>query len=238
MSDLNLEANMSQYGVTPYWFLMAFLDHFTRKINLTPLKRKSVGEVTEAQRDIFCESGPPSENGREFSNQILFTTLAERSPTIKLVYGKPRHPESQGAVERANRDVKDAVFSMMYDNGNDQCWVKYLRWVKFHKNITYHSTIKMSPFEGYNKKTLFGSNWGIPHELDIINTENYLNIFQKKYVNLQRRSFNQNSPLRWDENEFVNPPLNLMISQEAKFLSKYPYPIDNLERYLSFITTR
>ena len=64
--------------------------------------------------DIFCESGPPlilhSDNGREFSNQLLFSTLAERLPTIKLVHGKPRHLESQGAVERANCDVKDVLF--------------------------------------------------------------------------------------------------------------------------------
>ena len=170
MSDLNLEANMSQDGVTPYRFLMVYLDQFTKKINLTPLKRKSAEEVTEALLDIFCETGPPhilhSDNGREFSNQLLFSTLDERFPTIKLVHGKPRHSESQGAVERANRDVKDALFSMMYDNDNDQFWVKYLRWVKFHKNITYHSKIKMSPFGAVNhKKASFGlSNLGIPHE--------------------------------------------------------------------------
>ena len=133
-----------------------YLDHFTKKINLTPLKRKTGEEVTEVLLDIFCESGPPhilhSNNGREFSNHLLFSTLAEKLPSIKIIHGKPRHPESQGAVERANRDIKDALFTMMFDNGNDQCWVKYLRWVKFHKNKSYHSTIKMTPFEAvYNK---------------------------------------------------------------------------------------
>ena len=37
-----------------------------------------------------------------------------------IVYEKPRHPESQGAVERANLDIKDALFTIMQDNSNDE----------------------------------------------------------------------------------------------------------------------
>ena len=226
MSDLNLEANMSQDGVTPYQFLMVYLDHFTKKINLTPLKRKSGEEVTEALLDIFCESSPlhilHSDNGREFSNQLLFSTLAERLPTIKLVHGKPQHPESQGVVQRANRDVKDALFSMMYDNGNDQCWVKYLRWVKFHKNITYHSTIKMSPFEAvYNKIASFGlSNLGIPHEFwTSIHTEDDLNAFQKEVCEPAAAEVIQSELSSEGENEFVTSSPTHTTSQETQFLS-------------------
>ena len=104
---------------------MVYLDQF-KKIKLIPLKRKTGEEVTEALLDILCESGPlhilHSDNEREFSNQLLFSTLAEKLPSIKIIHGKPQHPESQGAVERANRDIKDALFTMMLDHGNDQCW--------------------------------------------------------------------------------------------------------------------
>ena len=65
--------------------------------------------------NIFCDSGPPhilhSNNGREFSNNLLLSTLAEKWPPLKVVHGKPRHPKSQGAVERANRYIKDALFN-------------------------------------------------------------------------------------------------------------------------------
>ena len=53
MSDLNLQANLSPDGVTPYLYLMVYLDHFTKKINLTPLKRKTGEEVTEALLDVL-----------------------------------------------------------------------------------------------------------------------------------------------------------------------------------------
>ena len=51
-----------------------------------------------------------------------FVPNSEKWPTLKIIHGKPRHPESQGAVERANRDIKDALFTAIHDNSNDQCW--------------------------------------------------------------------------------------------------------------------
>ena len=92
MSDLNLDANLSPDGVTPYKNLLVYLDHFTKKVNLAPLKRKFVEEVIEVLLDIFCDAGPPhilhSDNGREFKNEILFSTLSEKWPTLKIIHGK------------------------------------------------------------------------------------------------------------------------------------------------------
>ena len=86
---------------------------------------------------------------------------------MKVIHGKPRHPESQCSVERANRDLKNALASKMRDNSNDLCWAKYFRRVQLEKNATYHSTIGMAPFEALcNRKPSFGlSDLGIPSEL-------------------------------------------------------------------------
>ena len=164
------------------------MDHFTKKINLAPLIRNS-GEVCGILLDIFCEQGPQhilhSDNGREFKNNLLFSTLAKN--------GKPRHPECQGAIERVNIDIKDALFTKMIDNENDQCWVKYLRWIKLHHNTSYH-TIKMSPYEAvFNRKPVFGltyygvpeEDWGtIPHEDDLNNYIEYVSLIYTYYVML------------------------------------------------------
>ena len=81
MSSMNLTANLSPDGKTPYKFLLVYIDHFTKKINLEPLMRKSAEEVCEVLLDIFCEQGPPhilhSDNSREFRNDLLFSTLAK-----------------------------------------------------------------------------------------------------------------------------------------------------------------
>ena len=120
MSDQNLAVNLSANGVTPYKYLLVYLAHFTKGINLVPLKRKSDEVVCEKLLDIFCHSGPPhilhSNIGGKFSNNLLFTTLVTKWPTIKIVHGKPRHPESQGAMERANHDIKNGLFGMMREN--------------------------------------------------------------------------------------------------------------------------
>ena len=71
------------------------------------------------------------------------------------------------SVERAKREIKNALGSKMRENCNDLCWVKYLSRVQFEKNTTYHSTIRITPFEAlFNHKTSFGlSDLGIPSEI-------------------------------------------------------------------------
>ena len=168
---------------------MVYIDHFTKKVNLVPLRYKSAEEVSERILDIFCDSGPPhilhSDNGREFSNNLLLSTLGEKWPPLKVVHGKPQHPESQGAVERANRYIKDALFGMMYDHDSDQCWIKYLRWVQWDHNTSYHTVIRMTPYEAvYNRKpSCWLANIGIPHEFwNDINTEDDIETFQRNIV--------------------------------------------------------
>ncbi|KAK6195883.1 hypothetical protein SNE40_001219 [Patella caerulea] len=68
-----------------------------------------------------------------------------------MVHGKPRHPQSQGSVERLNCDVKDMLTAWLGDNDSTD-WPMGLRFVQFQKNSSYHSGIKQSPY-----KALFGS---------------------------------------------------------------------------------
>ncbi|XP_076056311.1 uncharacterized protein LOC143034260 [Oratosquilla oratoria] len=69
-----------------------------------------------------------------------------------MVHGKPRHPQSQGSVERANCDIKDMLVAWLGDNQTTD-WVVGLKFVQFQKNSSYHSGTKRSPFA-----PLFGSD--------------------------------------------------------------------------------
>ena len=64
---------------------------------------------------------------------------------MTIVHGKPRHPQSQGSVERANGDVKVMLQLWMSDN-NTTHWVLGLRFVQITKSNSYHSTIECSPY--------------------------------------------------------------------------------------------
>ncbi|XP_037801345.1 KRAB-A domain-containing protein 2-like [Penaeus monodon] len=90
-------------------FILNYQDHLTKKVCLLALQTKTAAEVAFHLVDIFCDKGAPhilkSDNGREFSNKLVKEVQMMR-PECKMVHGKPRHSQSQGSVERANRDLK------------------------------------------------------------------------------------------------------------------------------------
>jgi len=45
-----------------------------------------------------------SDNGREFVNSVI-NELKDLWPECVIVHGHPRHPPSQGSIERSNQDV-------------------------------------------------------------------------------------------------------------------------------------
>jgi hypothetical protein len=60
----------------------------------------------------FFFFGPPqslhSDNGREFVS-VVITELKTLFPDLVFIRGRPRHPQSQGCVERANGILCDAL---------------------------------------------------------------------------------------------------------------------------------
>ena len=75
-------------------------------------------EVAFQLLDIFLLFGAPaiiqSDNGSELIAQVI-TELKELWPQLIIGHGKPRHPQSQGSVERANSDIKDTLVAWMID---------------------------------------------------------------------------------------------------------------------------
>ena len=66
-------------------------------------------------------------------------------PDLKVVHGKPRHPQSQGSVERANGDMKDMLVAWMADNISTD-WTICVKFVQFTKYSSHHSGINRSPY--------------------------------------------------------------------------------------------
>jgi hypothetical protein len=128
-------------------------DHLTKFCVLRPLSSKRAAEVAWNLVDIFLLIGAPhilqSDNGREFTATVV-SELKEIWPDLLLVHGKPRHPQSQGSVERCNGDVKDILTSWLSDN-NSTDWTVGLKFVQFLKNTSHHSGINQTPY-----KALFG----------------------------------------------------------------------------------
>ncbi|XP_064079417.1 KRAB-A domain-containing protein 2-like [Macrobrachium nipponense] len=84
--------------------------------------------------------------------------------------------QSQGSVERANRDIEASLACWMKDNNFTQ-WSQGLRFVQWKKNTRFHSGIGRTPYEAmYGQKARLGVDaTSVPEEvLDGMQTEEQL----------------------------------------------------------------
>src|ERR1700761_1642397 len=132
-----------------YKWIMVYQDHLMKFCILPPLTSKRAAEVAHQLMDIFLIFGAPhilqSDNGAEFTSHVV-SELKQMWPDLLIVHGKPRHPQSQGSVERLNCDVKDILIAWLGDN-NSVDWSAGLKFVQFSKNTSHHSGFKQSPYQ-------------------------------------------------------------------------------------------
>eukprot|EP00102_Acyrthosiphon_pisum_P021851 XP_016659061.1 PREDICTED: KRAB-A domain-containing protein 2-like [Acyrthosiphon pisum] len=141
--------DMQSQCYNDYRFILNYQDHLTKFVLLRPLKSKRAEEIAINLLDIYTTFGAPSilhsDNGREFVNSII-TNLNEIWSDVKIAHGKPRHSQSQGSVERANRDIEAILAAWMTDN-NSKDWPTALKFIQFQKNRAFNSGIGRSPYE-------------------------------------------------------------------------------------------
>ena len=151
-----------------YKFIMVYQDHLLKFCNITPLTSKKASEVAFNLIDVFTIFGAPhilqSENGREFT-ALVISELKLMWPQLVIVHGKPRHPQSQGSIERSNRDIHDMLTACnwMRDNESNK-WLVGIKFVQLQKNSALNKGIGRMPYE-----TLFGkcATVGLTSEIKI-----------------------------------------------------------------------
>ena len=82
------------------------------------------------------------DNGREFVNKVI-VRLKQLWPACMIIRGRARHPQTQGSIERANKDVKEMLGKWMVKHGSTR-WSIGIHEVAFDKNNRYNRTIKVS----------------------------------------------------------------------------------------------
>ena len=111
-----------------YRYVLTVIDIFSRFVWLPPLKSKSSKEVAKELESIYVEHGAPriiqSDQGGKFKKAVK--TLCYRM-NIKLIYSRPRHPQSQGKVQRCHRTLKSKIEYDLSKLGQDGVnWAKQL----------------------------------------------------------------------------------------------------------------
>ncbi|XP_068234271.1 KRAB-A domain-containing protein 2-like [Palaemon carinicauda] len=159
-----------------------------------------------------------SYNGSEFTAQII-TELRSLWPELSIVHGKPRHPQSQGSVERANGDIKDMLVAWMADN-NSTDWATGIKFVQFSKNLAYHAGIKRSPYAAmFGVNTRVGlTSTSLPQEIiSCLQSE------QDLITTLQQQETDANEPeAEADVNEPKREPPKAEINESEQEPSHNP----------------
>jgi hypothetical protein len=132
-----------------YNWILHRIDHFSKFTWAYALKNKSAAEVASKLRDLFFIFGPPrllhSDNGREFVADVIFE-LKQLFPDMLFIRGKPRHPQSQRCIERANGVLSIALGKWMFVN-NSSHWSNGLLPVVYGINTRLSIVTKTSPYQ-------------------------------------------------------------------------------------------
>ena len=128
-----------------YNYILVFIDCFSKKLWLEPLKTKSGRDTSEALRRIINKIDFPIQSlifdeGLEYRNKFVLNLLAEYN--IHHYHIKTQHKAS--TAERVNRTIKGMIWKIFTETGRKK-WVDKLIEICENYNNTYHSSIKMAP---------------------------------------------------------------------------------------------
>ena len=101
---------------------------------------------------------------------FVISELSTLWPDLKLVTGRPRHPQSQGAVERLNGVIQDKLKIWMHENRTSS-WSIGLNFVQWQINVSYHETTQTSPF-----KIMFGAEPSVGLHSTVLSENLFQNI--------------------------------------------------------------
>lgn len=142
-------------------YVLVCVDHFSRFVVLVPLPNKAAQTVAHALvSHLICPYTTPhillSDNGTEFSNQILKQICDKFN--IKQTFIAAHHPASNGLVERTNKKILDVLRHFAGDFHDS--WEDWLPHVAASINTSHCSSTGKSPFF-----VLYGTDKRLPYDV-------------------------------------------------------------------------
>ena len=111
------------------------MDHWSKFHVLFALQRKIGTEVAwNLATKVFAYLGLPkilqSDNGREFTSTLINELVKNWPGYTTIVNGRPRHPQSQGLVEKGNAKVEEVLACHFHENKTNHCWTDWLHEIQ------------------------------------------------------------------------------------------------------------
>ena len=112
----------SPKGNNGHEYILVAIDYFTKWVEDRELNAKKVAKFI--RRNIICRYGVPHEiifdNGTHFEGEA---NKVMEEYGVQMHKSSPYWPQTNGAVEAANKNVKN-IINKMVKNGKD-CWISY-----------------------------------------------------------------------------------------------------------------
>ena len=138
-------------------YILDVIDHFSKWYQGYALVTKSSKEVLTYINSFVQSFGKPyilqTDNGLEFCNSDIENFCINND--IKIIHGKPRHPQSQGACEVCHREIKKYIYSKFIKEDDDFNLNKSLVEITNIHNNKKHSITEEIPknIKDLNNKT-------------------------------------------------------------------------------------
>jgi ribosomal protein L21E len=129
-----------------YCYLMNIIDCYTKYAWSIPLQHKTKEQVGHELKRLFLQEGHLAiiqmDDGKEFVNDMFKAICAGFSTSI--IKGRPRHPQSQGQIERFNQTLCRAITKTINDKQTKR-WLDVLDEVLSTYNRMAHRSTKFAP---------------------------------------------------------------------------------------------
>lgn len=152
-----------------YGWIVNILDCYSKFMFPVPVISKTAENIKYALRQNINREGSPriiqTDNGKEFNNSLFSSYLNELN--IEFKRGRPRHPQNQGQVERANQTLVRKIAKYL-SNKAEKRWIDILPDVVFKYNTTWHRAINKSPMEAFRGRQGFNTQGPIERDSEEI----------------------------------------------------------------------
>ena len=138
-------ANLQNFETDGFKYIMVGVDMFTRMLFLRAMKDRTEGEIDKAFRSIHKEIKDELKTLRA-DNEFVSASFKKyaKDNNIKIVYGTPANPTSQGLAERFVGLTKRVISNVTLTNENFN-WVKNLDDIAESFNSTVSKGTNYSP---------------------------------------------------------------------------------------------
>ena len=219
-----------------YKYILTVMDLFSRYAWVRVTKTKDKKTIAHAFEDIIKKSGRSckrlwTDNGGEFYNKVFSNTLQR----LKIIRYTTQSELKAIVIERFNQTLMNKISYLFTETGNYR-YIDKIHDIVEKYNNTYHSSIKITPFEASKK-----INEGLVY-YNLYNKkirERYLQNKKPKYkvndrVRISRfnRHFQKGYDKRWSDEIYLIYKVNLTFPPTYKIKEilengKYKYILGN-----------